>query len=166
MAVALCALDAVVQVQGPGGERSIPVEELHRLPGDEPQRDTVLQHGELITAVDLPALPVAARSHYRKVRDRASYAFALVSVAVAARIERGSVRDVRIAFGGLAAKPWRARAAEQMLRGAPATGETAVRAAETELAAARPLRGNAFKVKLAQGALAAVIRELTRGATS
>jgi len=166
MAVALCALDAVVQVHGPGGERSIPVEELHRLPGDEPQRDTVLQHGELITAVDLPALPVAARSHYRKVRDRASYAFALVSVAVAARIERGSVRDVRIAFGGLAAKPWRARAAEQMLRGAPATGETAVRAAETELAAARPLRGNAFKVKLAQGALAAVIRELTRGATS
>ena len=166
MAVALCALEAVVQVHGPGGARSIPVEELYRLPGDQPQRDTVLEHGELITAVDLPALHMAARSRYRKVRDRASYAFALVSVAVAARIERGSVRDVRIAFGGLAAKPWRARAAEQMLRGAPATGETAVRAAETELAAARPLRGNAFKVKLAQGALAAVIRELTRGATS
>ena len=165
MAVALCALEAVVQVHGLGGAHSIPVEELYRLPGDEPQRDTVLEHGELITAVDLPALPVAARSRYRKVRDRASYAFALVSVAVAARIERGSVRDVRIAFGGLAAKPWRARAAEQVLRGAPATGETAVRAAETELAAARPLRGNAFKVKLAQGALTAVMRELTGEAT-
>ena len=165
MAVALCALEAVVQVHGLGGAHSIPVEELYRLPGDEPQRDTVLEHGELITAVDLPALPVAARSRYRKVRDRASYAFALVSVAVAARIERGSVRDVRIAFGGLAAKPWRARAAEQVLRGAPATGKTAVRAAEAELAAAQPLRGNAFKVKLAQGALTAVMRELTGEAT-
>ena len=165
MAVALCALEAVVQVHGLGGAHSIPVEELYRLPGDEPQRDTVLEHGELITAVDLPALPVAARSRYRKVRDRASYAFALVSVAVAARIERGSVRDVRIAFGGLAAKPWRARAAEQVMRGAPATGKTAVRAAEAELAAAQPLRGNAFKVKLAQGALTAVMRELTGEAT-
>ena len=166
MAVALCALEAVVQVHGPGGARSIPVEELYRLPGDQPQRDTVLEHGELITAVDLPALPGAARSRYRKVRDRASYAFALVSVGVAARIERGSVRDARIAFGGLAPKPWRARAAEEVLRGAPATGEMAVRAAETELAAAQPLRGNAFKVKLAQGALATVVRELTGEARS
>jgi len=166
MAVALCALEAVVQVHGPGGARSIPVEELYRLPGDQPQRDTVLEHGELITAVDLPALPGAARSRYRKVRDRASYAFALVSVAVAARIERGSVRDARIAFGGLAPKPWRARGAEEVLRGAPATGELAVRAAETELAAAQPLRGNAFKVKLAQGALAAAMRELAGEARS
>ena len=166
MAVALCALEAVVQVHGPGGARSIPVEELYRLPGDQPQRDTVLEHGELITAVDLPALPGAARSRYRKVRDRASYAFALVSVAVAARNERGSVRDARIAFGGLAPKPWRARGAEEVLRGAPATGELAVRAAETELAAAQPLRGNAFKVKLAQGALAAAMRELAGEARS
>jgi xanthine dehydrogenase YagS FAD-binding subunit len=166
MAVALCALEAVVQVHGPGGARSIPVEELYRLPCDDPQRDTVLGHGELITAVDLPALGVAARSRYRKVRDRASYAFALVSVGVAARIERGSVRDVRIAFGGLAPKPWRARAAEDVLRGAPATGEMALRAAETELIAARPLRGNAFKVKLARGALTAVMRELAVEARS
>jgi xanthine dehydrogenase YagS FAD-binding subunit len=161
MAVALCALDAVVQVHGPRGERGIPVEALYRLPGDEPWRDTVLDHGELITAVDLPALPVAAHSRYRKVRDRASYAFALVSVGVAAQIEAGTVRDARIAFGGVAPKPWRARAAEQLLRGAPATAEMAARAAYAELAAARPLAGNAYKTALARGALVAVMRELT-----
>jgi xanthine dehydrogenase YagS FAD-binding subunit len=165
MAVALCALEAVAQVRGPDGERSIPVEKLYRLPGDEPQRDTVLEHGELITAADLPALPVAANSRYRKVRDRASYAFALVSVAVAARIEAGSVRDVRVAFGGLAPRPWRARTAEEVLRGAPATAQLAAQAAEAELAAARPLAGNTFKVTLARGALVAVMRELIAEAT-
>lgn len=160
MAVALCAIDAVARVRGPGGERAIPVETLYRLPGDEPQRDTVLEHGELITAVDLPVLPAAARSRYRKVRDRASYAFALVSVGVAAEIEAGMVRDVRIALGGVAPKPWRARAAEQVLRGAPATVEMAGRAADAELAVARPLAGNAFKTPLARAALIAVMREL------
>ena len=160
MAVALCALEAIAQVRGPDGERSIPVGELYRLPGDEPQRDTVLEHGELITAVDLPALATAANSRYRKVRDRASYAFALVSVAVAAHIEAGSVRDVRVAFGGLAPRPWRARAAEEVLRGAPAIAQIAAQAAEAELAAARPLAGNTFKVSLARGALIAVMREL------
>ncbi len=165
MAVALCALDAVVQVTGPGGQRSIPVQALYRLPGDEPQRDTVLGHGELITAVDLPALPAAARSRYRKVRDRASYAFALVSVALAAQIEAGTVGQVRVAFGGLAHMPWRARAAEQVLGGAPATRETAARAADAELAAARPLPGNAFKAALARGALVAAMDELIRQAT-
>ena len=166
LAVALCALEAIAQVRGPDGERSIPVGELYRLPGDEPQRDTVLEHGELITAVDLPALPAAANSRYRKVRDRASYAFALVSVAVAAHIEAGSVRDVRVAFGGLAPRPWRARAAEEVLRGAPAIAQIAARAAEAELAAARPLAGNAFKVSLARGALIAAMRELITEATS
>src|SRR5437660_1951938 len=116
MAVALAALDAVVRVLGPNGERTIPLVGFHRLPGDEPQRDTVLEHGELITAVDLPQLPFATRSHYRKVRDRASYAFALVSVAVAVDISDGIVRDVRIALGGVAPVPWRAVRAEAMLR--------------------------------------------------
>jgi len=165
MAVALCALGAVAQVHGPGGERSIPVETLYRLPGDEPQRDTVLEHGELITAVHLPALPMAARSRYRKVRDRTSYAFVLVSVAVAAQIEAGAVRDMRIAFGGLAPRPWRARAASRCCAARPRPGKMAARAAGAELAAARPLAGNVFKASLARGALAAVIRELTRQAT-
>jgi xanthine dehydrogenase YagS FAD-binding subunit len=165
MAVALCALDAVVQVHGPDGERSIPAGELYRLPGDAPQRDTILARGELITAVDLPALPVAANSRYRKVRDRASYAFALVSVAAAAQIDGGSVRSVRVAFGGLAPRPWRARAAEEVLRGAPATAQIVAQAADAELAAARPLAGNTFKVALARGTLVAVMRELITEAT-
>src|SRR5215469_14259838 len=112
MAVALAALDAVVRVLGPQGERAIPLVDFYRLPGEEPQRDTVLEHGELITAVDLPPLPFAAHSRYRKVRDRASYAFALVSVAAAIDIADGNVRDARIAFGGVAHAPWRATKAE------------------------------------------------------
>src|SRR5881394_2445609 len=102
MAFALVALDAVVRVLGPQGERTIPLVDFYRLPGEEPQRDTMLEHGELITAVDLPPLPFATRSHYRKVRDRASYAFALVSVAAAITVTNGTVRDARIAFGGVA----------------------------------------------------------------
>jgi xanthine dehydrogenase YagS FAD-binding subunit len=109
MAVAMAALEAVVRTHGPGGERTIPLSELHRLPGDAPERDTVLEHGELITAVDLPPLPLAANSRYRKVRDRASYAFALVSVAAALQVAGGMVQDVRLALGGVAHKPWRAR---------------------------------------------------------
>lgn len=162
MAVALNALDAVVQVEGPGGPRSIPVTELYRLPGDRPDRDTVLEHGELITAVDLPALPMAARSAYRKVRDRASYAFALVSVAAAVDVADGAVREARIALGGVAPMPWRARRAEEALRGAPATEEEFRRAADAELAAARPLRDNAFKVPMARNTLVGVLRDLTR----
>src|SRR5215469_8643678 len=146
MAVALAALDAIVHVLGPRGERAIPLVDFYRLPGDEPQPDTVLEHGELITAVDLPPLPFATRSHYRKVRDRASYAFALVSVAVALDVAGGMVRDVRIAFGGVAHKPWRAVRAEAALRGAPATEEMLGRATEAELAVAQPLPGNAFKI--------------------
>jgi xanthine dehydrogenase YagS FAD-binding subunit len=163
MAVAMVMLDAVVQVQGPDGARSIAAAELHRLPGDAPERDTMLEHGELITAVDLPALPIAARSAYRKVRDRASYAFALVSVAAALDVDDGHIRDVRIAFGGLAHKPWRAGRAEQELRGAPATEERFRAAADAELADARPLRDNGFKVPQARAALTAVLRDLATG---
>jgi xanthine dehydrogenase YagS FAD-binding subunit len=161
MAVALAALDAVVRVLGPQGERAIPLIDFHRLPGDEPQRDTALEHGELITAVDLPPLPFAARSRYRKVRDRASYAFALVSVAAALDVAGGTVRDVRLALGGVAHKPWRATKAEAALRGAPATEETFRRAAEAELAAAQPLPGNAFKVPLARNTMVRTLLDLT-----
>ncbi len=161
MAVALAALDAIVRVLGPRGERAIPLVDFYRLPGDEPQRDTVLEHGELITAVDLPPLPFATRSHYRKVRDRASYAFALVSVAAALDIAGGVVRDVRIALGGVAHKPWRAVRAEAVLRGAPATQEAFGQAADAELASAQPLPGNAFKVPLARNALVRTLLDLT-----
>jgi xanthine dehydrogenase YagS FAD-binding subunit len=161
MAVALAALDAVVRVQGPDGERTIPLVDFHRLPGDEPQRDTVLAHGELITAIDLPPLAFAAHSRYRKVRDRASYAFALVSVAAALAVtDDGMVRDVRLALGGVAPKPWRAWKAEAALRGAPATEESFVRAAEAELADAQPLPGNAFKVPLARNTIARTLLDL------
>ncbi len=161
MAVALAALDAIVLVLGPRGERAIPLVDFYRLPGDEPQRDTVLEHGELITAVDLPPLPFATPSHYRKVRDRASYAFALVSVAAALDVSGGVVRDVRIALGGVAPVPWRAVRAEAALRGAPATQEAFGRAADAELASAQPLPGNAFKVPLARNTLVRTLLDLT-----
>jgi xanthine dehydrogenase YagS FAD-binding subunit len=160
MAVSLTALEAVVRTQGPDGERTIPLTELHRLPGDTPDRDTVLSHGELITAVDLPPLPFAANSRYRKVRDRASYAFALVSVAAALQVADGRVRDVRLALGGVAHKPWRAVTAEQALRGAPATAERFRSAADAELADARPLAGNAFKIPLASNLIVSMLLEL------
>ena len=153
MAVALAALDAIVYVQGPGGERVIPLVDFHRLPGDQPQQDTALQHGDLITSVEIPASPFAARSAYRKVRDRASYAFALVSVAAALDVADGTVRDVRLALGGVAHKPWRATRAEAALRGAPATAESFGRAADEELAHAQPLAQNAFKVTLARNVI-------------
>jgi xanthine dehydrogenase YagS FAD-binding subunit len=162
MAVAMVALDAVVRVLGPNGERIIPLTDFHRLPGDEPQRDTVLEHGELITAVDLPELAFGARSHYRKVRDRASYAFALVSVAAAVDVADGIVRDARIAFGGVAHIPWRATKAEAVLRGAPATEAVFRRAAEAELADAQPLRDNAFKVPLARNTLVRTLLDLSQ----
>jgi xanthine dehydrogenase YagS FAD-binding subunit len=163
MTVAMAALDAVVRTQGPGGERTIPLTELHRLPGDEPDRDTVLEHGELITSVDLPPLALAANSRYRKVRDRASYAFALVSVAAALEVAGGTVRDVRLALGGVAHRPWRARTAEQALRGAPADEATFRTAAEAELADARPLRDNAFKVSLARNTIVRMLMDLAEG---
>jgi xanthine dehydrogenase YagS FAD-binding subunit len=170
MAVALAALDARVRVLGPAGERVIPFVDLHRLPGDAPERDTVLEHGDLVLGIDLPALPMARRSRYRKVRDRASYAFALVSVAAVLDVDGGVVRDARIAFGGVAHKPWRAYRAEEALRGATATDASYAAAADAELADARPLDGldggNAFKVPLLRRTLAGTLRELaTQGGT-
>ncbi|MFH9347818.1 FAD binding domain-containing protein [Kitasatospora sp. NPDC017646] len=164
MAVAMAALDARVRTLGPVGERTIPFVELHRLPGDAPERDTVLEHGELITAIELPALPLARRSAYRKVRDRASYAFALVSVAAAIDVEDGVIVDARVAFGGVAHAPWRAYRAEEALRGAPASDRSYRAAAEAELADARPAEGldggNAFKIPLLCRTLTATLRDL------
>jgi xanthine dehydrogenase YagS FAD-binding subunit len=161
MAVAMAALDAVVVVQSENGERKLPIGNFYHSPGDAPDRDTVLQHGELIVAVELPELPFARRSAYRKVRDRASYAFALVSVAAAVDIgDGGAVRDARIAFGGVAHRPWRALRAEAALRGARASVESFRRAADVELADARPLRHNAFKVQMARNVLVSVLGDL------
>jgi xanthine dehydrogenase YagS FAD-binding subunit len=160
MAVALAALDAVTHVRGKAGERAIPVHGLHRLPEDEPQRDTVLEPGELITAVELPPLPAARRSMYRKVRERRSFAFALVSVAAVLDIQDGAVGDVRIAFGGVAHKPWRARRAEEALRGEALSEERLERAADAELELASPLRDNAYKMPLARNLLTRTLLEL------
>ncbi|MFD9052811.1 FAD binding domain-containing protein [Streptomyces zaomyceticus] len=159
MAVALAALDARVNLLGLEGERTVPLTEFHRLPGDTPEHDTVVRPGELVTAVTLPP-PAGVHSVYRKARDRASYAFALVSVAAVLTVEDGVVRHAALAFGGLAHAPWRARAAEEVLRGAPATEETCVRAADAELAAADPLRDNAFKVPLARNLAVSVLTDL------
>jgi xanthine dehydrogenase YagS FAD-binding subunit len=165
LAVALAALDARVHVAGDGGEREIAFTDLHRLPGDHPDRDTTLDHGELITGFTLPAVPWARRSAYRKVRDRASYAFALVSVAAGVSLVDGRIDDVRVAFGGVAHKPWRATEAEAVLRGARPGEDVFRTAADAELAAARSLEGvdggNAFKIPLVRRTLAAVLRELT-----
>src|SRR5258708_10089242 len=162
MEVRMVGLEAVVSVAGPRGGRTIQLADLHRLPGDEPERDTVLAHGELITAIDLPPLTFAARSRYRKVRDRQSYVFALVSVAAALDVDEadGAVRDVRLALGGVAHKPWRAWKAEATLRGAPSTEESFRRAAEAELADAQPLPGNAFKVPLARNLIVRTLLDL------
>ena len=162
MAVAMVALDARVHLLGPNGERTLPLTDFFRLPGDEPQRDNVLAHGELITGFDLAALPFAVHSHYRKVRDRASYAFALVSIAAAIDVADGVIRDVRVAFGGVAHMPWRARKAEALLRGAQVSEELFQQAASTELADAQPLPENAFKVPLARNLLVRTLLDLTQ----
>jgi xanthine dehydrogenase YagS FAD-binding subunit len=154
MCVALAALDATVRVRGPKGEREIPFADFHRLPGNTPERDTNLGHDELIIAVDLPALPFATRSHYLKVRDRASYAFALVSVAAAIDLDSTKkIKGVRIALGGVAHKPWRARKAEEELAGKPADEKSFRTAAEAELASAKGYKYNSFKIELAKRAI-------------
>jgi xanthine dehydrogenase YagS FAD-binding subunit len=150
MAVAMVALDATVHVRGPQGERTIPLVDFHLLPGQHPERETVLRQGELITSVELPPLAFATRSHYRKVRDRASYAFALASAAVVLDASGGRVRDVRVALGGVGTKPWRSREAERALVGKPATPAAFRAAAEIALAGAVPHRDNAFKIELAK----------------
>ncbi|MFD5038616.1 FAD binding domain-containing protein [Streptomyces sp. NPDC058377] len=158
MAVALAALDAAILLHGPEGERTVPVTDFHRLPGDNPDQDTVIRPGELITEVVLP--PPAATSLYRKARDRASYAFALASVAAVLSVRDGRVERAALAFGGVAPRPWRARVAEDVLRGAPADEETFARAVSAELATARPLRDNGFKVDLAHRLAVGALAEL------
>jgi xanthine dehydrogenase YagS FAD-binding subunit len=160
MCVALAALDAVVHVEGPDGTRQIPFGDFHLLPGDRPDVETVLRPAELVTAVELPAAAASPNSAYRKVRDRASYAFALVSVAAALTVEEGKVAGVRLALGGVAHKPWRATKAEAALRGGPATHQAFRAAAEAELADAVTLRDNGFKVELAARTITAVLEEL------
>jgi xanthine dehydrogenase YagS FAD-binding subunit len=150
MAVALATLEANVQVQGANEARSIPLEAFHRLPGDHPEQDTNLAHDELITSIDLPALPFAANSLYLKVRERPSFAFALVSVAAVLELEGEQIKNVRLALGGVAHKPWRAHAAEAVLLGKSATAENFRQAAETELQTAIAYEHNAFKIELAK----------------
>jgi xanthine dehydrogenase YagS FAD-binding subunit len=161
MCVALVALDASVHLQGPAGTRSLPLRDLHRLPGHTPEIETELDTDDLITAVEIPSLPFAGRSTYRKVRDRASYAFALVSVAAALDVDdAGNVKDVRLALGGVAHKPWRALKAESRLKGQQANAESFRAAAEAELADAIGLQDNAFKIELAKRTIVAVLEEL------
>ena len=163
MCVALAALDAVVHLSSAGGTRTLPLTELHRLPGDQPQIDTVLEPGELITAVELPAASIAAHSTYRKVRDRASFAFALVSVAAILDVEDGVVADVRIALGGVAHKPWRATEAEKFLVGKDATEANFTAAAEAEMKNAKPLEHNKFKVELGKRAIIRALQMAMNG---
>ena len=160
MCVALAALDAIVHVDGPRAPRTIRLEDFHRLPGDRPDIETVLEPGELITAIELPPAPIARHSVYRKVRDRASYAFALVSIAAALTVEDGKVADVRVALGGVAHKPWRARTLEEGLIGGRADANAFRAAAAAELAEAQPLRDNGFKIELAKRTIVAVLEEL------
>ena len=154
MAVALAALDAVVEVRGPRGIRRINLAEFHRLPGGTPQRDTNLEPDELVVAIQIPPNGFAKHSYYLKVRDRASYAFALVSVAAALDVESGVVRDARIALGGVAHKPWRASEAERALVGARLDTSAIERAAQACVNGAKPLQHNAFKVELAKRSVA------------
>jgi xanthine dehydrogenase YagS FAD-binding subunit len=159
MCVALAALDAVVEARSASGTRSIALVDFHRLPGTTPERDTELRHGELITAVMLPPSPFAAHSHYLKVRDRASYEFALVSAAVGLDIRDRTVRDARIALGGVAHKPWRARSAERVLIGRAFDDAALAAAGAAATEGARAYRDNAFKVTLAQRTVSRALRQ-------
>ena len=161
MCVALAALDARIHVAGPGGARTIAMTEFHLLPGERPDLETQLLPGEVIVSIEIPPCPAARHSTYRKVRDRASYAFALVSVAAGVTLRDDRIDDIRIAFGGVAPRPWRAFRAEVALRGGPATAEAFAAAAAAEFADAVPLSGNGFKIALAQRTLVAVLAELS-----
>lgn len=158
MCIALAALDATVNVQGPKGSRAISFADYHRLPGTTPQRDNTLTQGELITSIDIPQNNFAAHSHYLKLRDRSSYAFALLSVAAALEMNGSIIKAVRIALGGVAHKPWRAKVAERFLTGKAATEANFKLAADREMAAAKPLQHNKFKVPLGRKA---IVRALT-----
>src|SRR5262249_225706 len=150
MCVALAILDAVVHVVGEKGDRTVPFNDFHVLPGDTPERETVLEHGELITDVELPSAPFAARSYYLKVHDRATYEAALTSAAVALEVQDGIIRTARIALGGVATKPWRAFAAEHTLVGARAGEAAYAVAAQEALKDAKGRQFNAFKIELAR----------------
>ncbi|MFD8196886.1 FAD binding domain-containing protein [Streptomyces wuyuanensis] len=165
VAVPLTALDALVHVQGADGARTVPLTQFYLPPGDTPHIENVLRHGELITAVEIPLLPAAARSHYIKVRDRVSYEFALTSAGVALVQEDGVIREARVALGGVGTVPWRAWDAEDVLRDAPAGADTFLAAARAALGGARPLPGTAFKVELAQRTLIRTL-ETVAGAQS
>jgi len=154
LAVPLAAFDAVVETHGPAGAREIPLVAFHRLPGDTPARETALEPGELVVAVRLPAAGFAGHQRYLKVRDRTSYAFAVVSVAAALRLEGGVIAEARVALGGVAARPWRAAAAEAVLRGAAPAADLFRRAGEAALADAVAVGGNAFKIALARRVVA------------
>jgi xanthine dehydrogenase YagS FAD-binding subunit len=161
MCVALAALDAKVHVTGPGGERAIAFADFHRLPGDTPQRDTNLRPNEIVTAVELPARSFAANYTYLKIRDRLSYAFALVSIAAALELQGDTIKEARLALGGVAHKPWRDTAAEAALRGQAANQATFTRAAELLLRDARGYAHNSFKIDLARRG---IVRALTQAA--
>jgi xanthine dehydrogenase YagS FAD-binding subunit len=163
MCVALAALDAVVHVEGRAGKRSIEFADFHRLPEDSPQRDNQLADDELITAIELPPAGFVSHSHYLKIRDRASYAFALVSVAAALELDGDIIRDVRLALGGVAHKPWRDKAVEESLKGKPVSRKSFVAAADAMLRDARPLAHNAFKIKLAQRAIVRALSDAAVG---
>ncbi len=162
MNVALSALDAVVQIIGPNGTRSVPVLDFHRLPGDTPQRDTVLEPSELIIAIDLPNPQTAGKAYYLKVRDRASYAFAIVSVATRMTVENGVIKDARIALGGVAHKPWRMPEVEKQLVDKQATEANFRLAAEQLLAGAKGYEHNAFKIPLAQSAIVRALQTVAK----
>jgi xanthine dehydrogenase YagS FAD-binding subunit len=162
MCVALVALDAIVHTRSASGTRAIAIADLHTLPGDHPEVESVLTPGELVTHVELPATRFAARSRYTKVRDRASFSFALASAAIALELRGNAIRDVRIALGGVATKPWRARDAERWLVGKPATPDSFRHAAAMALEGAAPRDDNAFKIELARRT---IVRALQRGAS-
>jgi len=164
MANALYALDAVVRIRGANGvERTIPVQEFHRLPGDTPEKDNNLAHGELIVGIELPKNNFANKSYYLKVRDRASYAFALVAVAAALETTGDSIKHARIVLGGVAHKPWRATEAETALIGKAATDDAFTHAAEIALRGARPLQHNAYKVDLGKRAIVLALQRALKG---
>ncbi|MEU0202489.1 MULTISPECIES: xanthine dehydrogenase family protein subunit M [unclassified Streptomyces] len=165
MGVALAAFDAVVSYETADGPGEVPLTDFYLPVGETPHRETVLPPGALITGVTLPPAPVAAVSRYRKVRERASYAFAIGSIAAALDVRDGRVREARLAFGAVASRPWRARAAERVLTGAPADAETFAAAADAELAQAKPLPHNGYKVTLMRNLVVAVLSELAEEAT-
>jgi xanthine dehydrogenase YagS FAD-binding subunit len=160
MCVALAALDAIVHLEGAAGQRSVPLLDFHLLPGETPERETVLQHGELVTAVEIPDLPFARRSTYLKVRDRASYEFALTSAAVAVEVKDGKIRAARVALGGVGTKPWRAHEAERVLVGSAPRESVYRQAAEAALADAKPREQNKFKIELAKETIVRALEQV------